>query len=126
MSNLKKISFTKKINGKTNQVSLHCGLKSLVTTIVYIWTARHMLQKKTHKLDMYSGGSRGAAARAPYGSRFFRFDIQIFQNVAASGVGSPPRGQRPPTGNPGSATDVDLNLQGLSHTKNSTCCNHSW
>ena len=36
--------------------------------------------------------------RAPYGSRFFRFDIQIFQNVATSGVGAPLRGQRPPTG----------------------------
>ena len=34
----------------------------------------------------------------PYGSRFFRFEIQIFRNVAVSGVGAPP------TGNPGSAT----------------------
>ena len=43
----------------------------------------------------------------PYGSRFFRFDIQIFQNVAASGVGAPPyEVGAPPTGNPGSATDL--------------------
>ena len=43
----------------------------------------------------------------PQGSRFFRFDIHIFRNIAASGVGAPPpppRGRRPPTGNPGSAT----------------------
>ena len=34
----------------------------------------------------------------PYGSRFFRFDIQIFQNVAASGVGAPPMRSVPPYG----------------------------
>ena len=37
------------------------------------------------------GGSRGRARRAPpYGSRFFRFDMQNFRNVAASGVHGPP------------------------------------
>ena len=49
------------------------------------------------------GGSRGRARRAPlpppHGSRFFRFDMQNFRNVATSGV------HGPPTGNPGSATD---------------------
>ena len=40
----------------------------------------------------------------PRGSRFFRFDIQNFQNVTASGVHAPLRGPHPPTGNPGSAT----------------------
>ena len=35
------------------------------------------------------GGSRGRRWR-PQGSRFFRFDIQIFQNVATLGVGTPP------------------------------------
>ena len=39
-------------------------------------------------------------ARAPQGSRFFCFDIQILRNVATSGVGAPLRGWRPPTGNP--------------------------
>ena len=40
----------------------------------------------------------GRAERAtPYGSRFFRFDMQIFRNVAASGVHGPPlRGPCPP------------------------------
>ena len=38
----------------------------------------------------FSGGSRGRRQRAPpQESRFFHFDIQIFQNVAASGVGAP-------------------------------------
>ena len=41
-------------------------------------------------------GGGAAGARPPYGSRFFRFDIQIFRNVAASGVGAPPRGRRSP------------------------------
>ena len=39
------------------------------------------------------GGSRGGGrpARAPpYGSRFFRFDMQNFWNIAASGVHGPP------------------------------------
>ena len=49
-----------------------------------------------------SGGVPPAHA-PPEGSRFFRFDIQNFRNVAASGVGAPLRGWRPPTGNPGSA-----------------------
>ena len=38
------------------------------------------------------GGSRGGRARRappPYGSRFFRFDMQNFWNVAASGVHGP-------------------------------------
>ena len=48
----------------------------------------------------------------PYGARFFHFDIQIFRNVAASGVGAPPlRGRRPPMGNPGSATGNDAILK---------------
>ena len=34
----------------------------------------------------------------PQGSRFFRFHIQNFRNVAALGVGAPPRGWRPPYG----------------------------
>ena len=33
------------------------------------------------------GGRRRRAP--PHGSKFFRFDIQIFQNIAASGVGAP-------------------------------------
>ena len=38
------------------------------------------------------GRSRGGApgARPPYGSRFFRFDMQNFRNVATSGVHGPP------------------------------------
>ena len=54
----------------------------------------HSLTDYYHSLSIFSvasGGSRGGAAgaRPPYGSRFFRFDIQIFLNVAASGVGAP-------------------------------------
>ena len=37
----------------------------------------------------------GGAAGARPPSRFFRFDIQIFRNVAASGVGAPLRGRAP-------------------------------
>ena len=50
-------------------------------------------------------GSKGRARRTPIhrppppthtqGSRFFRFDIQNFQNVTTSGVGAPLRGRRP-------------------------------
>ena len=43
----------------------------------------------------------------PYGSRLFRFDIQNFRNVAASGV------HAPPTGNPGSATAKFLKRNSL-------------
>ena len=51
------------------------------------------------------GGVRPART-PPYGSRFFRFDMQNFRNVAALGVHGPPvRGPRPPMGNPGSATE---------------------
>ena len=49
------------------------------------------------------GGSRGGVpgTHPPQWSRFFRFDIQNFRKVTASGV----RGPRHPTGNPGSATE---------------------
>ena len=42
------------------------------------------------------GGRRRRAP--PYGSRFFRFDIQIFWNVAALGVGAPSTRLAPPYG----------------------------
>ena len=53
------------------------------------------------------GGVPGAR---PLGSRFFRFDIQNFQNVTASGVHAPPEVHAPPTGNPGSATDFGVHF----------------
>ena len=47
----------------------------------------------------HSGGSRGChQCMPPYGSRFFHFDIQIFWNVATSGVGAPPMRSAPPYG----------------------------
>ena len=47
-----------------------------------------------------------ARAPPPQGSQFFRFDIQNFWNVTASGVHTPSYEVHapPPTGNPGSAT----------------------
>ena len=62
---------------------------------------------------MTIGGSRGRARRAPpYRSRFFHFNMQNFQNVAALGVHSPPyEVHAPPTGNPGSATDDNVLLK---------------
>ena len=46
----------------------------------------------------------------PWGIQFFRFDIQILRNVAASRVHAPYEVHVPPTGNPGSATDVSACL----------------
>ena len=40
----------------------------------------------------------GRTWRAPQGTQFFRFDIQILRNIAASGVHAPLRGPRPPYG----------------------------
>ena len=57
----------------------------------------------------------GVPDARPQGSRFFHFDIKKFQNVTASGVHAPLRGQRPPAGNPGSATDNSGNRERLSH-----------
>ena len=42
------------------------------------------------------GGSRGRFWARPQGSRFFRFDIQNFRNIIASGVHAPLRGLRTP------------------------------
>ena len=53
----------------------------------------------------------GAAGARPYRSRFFHFDIQIFRNVATSGVGAPYEVGAPPMGNPGSATEQDIDKQ---------------
>ena len=70
---------------------------------------------------------QAGARRPPYGSRFFRFDIQIFRNVAASGVGAPPyEVGAPPTGNPGSATGMDSLVPDLrlavSHVERGDVC----
>ena len=51
-------------------------------------------------------GGRTRRTPPPYRAKFFRFDIQNFQNVTVSGVHAPLRGPHPPTGNPGSATDI--------------------
>ena len=58
------------------------------------------------KYNFYIGGSRGGGALPLRVPNSFRFDIQNFRNVTASGVHTPPpRGPTPPpTGNPGSAT----------------------
>ena len=60
---------------------------------------RNLTPSETLPMTVADPGGRCRRA-PPYGSRFFHFDIQIFRNVAASGVGPPP-----PTGNPGSATE---------------------
>ena len=57
-------------------------------------------------LDTLADPGGALPARAPQGSRFFRFDIQIFRNIAASGVGAPHEVGAPTTGNPGSATET--------------------
>ena len=50
---------------------------------------------------------QGAHPASPQRTQFFRFDIHILRNVAASGVHAPPtRSTPPPTGNPGSATEM--------------------
>ena len=41
------------------------------------------------RLTLADLGGRARRAPPPYGSRFFRFDMQNFQNVAASGVHGP-------------------------------------
>ena len=52
---------------------------------------------------------QGSAAKAPQGSRFFRFDIKKIQNAAASGVGaSPPLHE---VGDGSDTTNVLLSLQ---------------
>ena len=63
------------------------------------------------------GGAAGTCP--PQGSRFFRFDIQIFRNVAALGVGAPLRGWRSPMGNPGS-------VAALKPSKNDCPVQKSW
>ena len=57
------------------------SLEKLVTQVAFHVTSH----------AIYIGGSRGGAP--PYGSRFFRFDMQNFRNVAASGVHGPPYGK---------------------------------
>ena len=55
------------------------------------------------------GGRARHAPPPPTGPDFFRFDMQNFWNIATSGVHGPPyEVHDPPTGNPGSATVVDL------------------
>ena len=52
--------------------------------------AAQMTQNSTIYIQIYTlADPGGAAGTRPQGSRFFRFDIQIFQNVATSGVGAP-------------------------------------
>ena len=56
------------------------------------------------------GGSRGLPGThtPPLVARFFRFYMLIFCKVAVSDLGASLRGQRPPLGNPGSATGYHL------------------
>ena len=70
------------------------------------------------------GGAAGTCP-PPHGSRFFRFDIQIFRNVAASGVGAPYEVGTPPTGNPGSATDIYMFSAEFDKVKISKICSNT-
>ena len=69
--------------------------------ILYLQCTRYTLYSKGNEILADLGGA--CPAQAPQGSRFFRFNIQNFQNVTALGVGAPTR-LTPPAGNPGSAT----------------------
>ena len=56
---------------------------------------------QTENTEISIGGSTLADARrtpSPEGSRFFRFNIQNFRNVTASGVHAPPTRSTPPYG----------------------------
>ena len=57
---------------------------------------RHISANPANEPRLLHWRIQGAPLAPPQGSRFFHFDIQIFQNVAASGVGTTPRGRRPP------------------------------
>ena len=52
-------------------------------------------------------GGRHGAPPPPNRINFFCFRIRFCRKVYASEVGTPSTGQRPPTGNPGSATGKD-------------------
>ena len=64
----------------------------------------------THHLHEYTSADLGGACPAyapPYGTQFFRFRIHFHRKVPTSEVHVPLTGAHPPTGNPGSATDID-------------------
>ena len=54
------------------------------TVLTDMWFALKYMHASHWRIQ---GGGRRRCA--PQGSRFFHFDIQIFRNVAASGVGAP-------------------------------------
>ena len=60
---------------------------------------------------IHSGGSRGGRClrtTPPNEIQFFHFHIHFHQKVSASEVGTPPLGSAPPTGNSGSATELQV------------------
>ena len=84
------------------------------------------IDKVSETLHGSVANPRGRHWRAPpYGSRFFCFDIQIFRNVGASGVGAPTR-LAPPTGNPGSVTAGVCTLRNLYIQNLNTAKMHIW
>ena len=67
------------------------------------WVRVHLypVESVQHKIQVVTNWSladleRACPVHAPQGVRFFRFDIQNFQNVTASGVHAPLWGQCPP------------------------------
>ena len=88
---------------------MHVTTGDAVWSTVFVWVVHFLLMNASVKLMFALADLRGApGARPPYGSRFFRFDMQNFRNVAASGVHGPPyEVHAPPTGNPGSATGLE-------------------
>ena len=89
------------VNGTTVCVQLTPGM-----VLFLIKTCLAKIVEYARSLTLADLGGRARRAPPPQGSQFFRFDIQNFRNVTASGVHTPSyEVHAPPTGNPGSATD---------------------
>ena len=75
-------------------------------TTIQVFHNKSIKHQSEHSIQsIYINRSRGGVPGAPYGTQFFRFCIHFHRKVPTSAVHAPLTGARPPTGNPGSATD---------------------
>ena len=80
-----------------SQISKKCGFRKAVKSkkkIPVDFSVKPSLPTEGNHWRIYIG--RCPVHAPSWGSRFFRFDIQNFQNVTASGVHTPPKRSTPP------------------------------
>ena len=93
---------------QVGEIFTFAALEILFVQLLKLYSGARRTSRRGALIKAVADPGAPPAPPAPHGSRFFRFDIQIFRNVAASGVDAPLRDWHPPYRKSGSVTAREL------------------